>query len=151
MTPEVIDLPGHAAAARLAMTFNGREIRVPARRKGRTWAALVHAIGEQDAARFCDYFEGERIYIAGSQRLRTEHNRRRAAEMRAQGRSWREIAEAINYSERGARKLLEKGQGRAAKAMLDALKARGVPRARGNTQGNTQNAARAIYPDRSMS
>jgi hypothetical protein len=44
--------------------------------------------------------------------MHTEHNRRRAAEMRAQGKSWAEIAKALTrprgYTERGARKLLEK-------------------------------------------
>jgi hypothetical protein len=121
MLPEIIELLGHAAVARLVMAFNGREIRVPARRQGRTWDALVQAIGEHDAARFCEYFEGERIYIASSQKMRTEHNRRRAAEMRAQGKSWCEVARALNYSERGARKLLTKGPGRTAEALLAAL------------------------------
>jgi hypothetical protein len=121
MMPEIVDLLGHGAAARLALAFNGREIRVPARRQGRTWDALVQAIGEHDAARFCDYFQGERLYIASSQRLHTEHNRRRAAEMRAQGKSWAEVAKALTrpsgYTERGARKLLEKS-GSAAFASL---------------------------------
>jgi hypothetical protein len=112
MMPEIVDLLGHAAAARLALAFNGREIRVPIRRQGSTWDALVQAIGEHDAARFCDYFQGERLYVASSQRLHTEHNRRRAAEMRAQGKSWAEVAKALTrpsgYTERGARKLLEK-------------------------------------------
>jgi hypothetical protein len=112
MMPEIVELLGHGAAARLVLAFNGREIRVPARHQGRTWDALVQAIGERDAARFCDYFEGERLYIASSQRMHTEHNRRRAAEMRAQGKSWAEVARVLTrptgYTERGARKLLEK-------------------------------------------
>jgi hypothetical protein len=112
MLHEIIELLGHDAATRLVMAFSGREIRVPVRHKGRTWVALVQAIGEQDAARFCDYFQGERIYIAGSQRLHVEHNRRRAAEMRAQGKSLSEIAKALKrpsgYTERGVRKLLER-------------------------------------------
>jgi hypothetical protein len=112
MMPEIVDLLGHGAAARLALAFNGREIRVPVRHQGRTWDALVKAIGEHDAERLCDYFQGERIYVASSQRLHTEHNRRRAAEMRAQGKSWSEVAKALTrpsgYTERGARKLLEK-------------------------------------------
>jgi hypothetical protein len=95
MMHEIVELLGHAAAARLVLAFNGREIRVPVRHKGRTWVALVQAIGEQDAARFCDYFQGERLYIAGSQRLHTEFNRRRAAVMRAQGKSWCEIAKRL--------------------------------------------------------
>jgi hypothetical protein len=121
MMPEIVDLLGHGAAARLVLAFNGREIRVPSRRKGRTWDELVHAIGSEAAARFCEYFQGERLYIASSQRMHTEHNRRRAAEMRAQGKSWDEIGQAINYTARGARKLLTKGPGRTAAAMLDAL------------------------------
>jgi hypothetical protein len=121
VTPEIIDLIGHAAAARLALALGGREIRVPARRQGRTWEALVQAIGADDAARFCDYFQGERLYVSSSQRMRTEHNRRRVAEMRAQGKGWCEIAKSLGYSERGARKLLEKGPSRAAAALLDAL------------------------------
>jgi hypothetical protein len=111
MMHEIVELLGHAAAARLVLAFNGHEIRVPVRHKGRTWEALVQAIGEQNAARFCDYFQGERIYIAGSRRLHTELNRRRAAEMRAQGRGWAEIARELNYSVRGAQKLLEKRPG----------------------------------------
>jgi hypothetical protein len=83
MMHEIVELLGHAAAARLVLAFNGREIRVPVRHKGRTWVALVQATGEQDAARFCDCFQGERLYIAGSQWLHTEFNRRRAAVMRA--------------------------------------------------------------------
>jgi hypothetical protein len=121
MMPEIVDLLGHGAAARLALAFNGREIRVPVRHQGRTWDALVQAIGEHDAARFCDYFAGERLYVASSQRMHTEHNRRRAAEMRAQGKSWAEVARALTrptgYTERGARKLLEK-RGSAAFASL---------------------------------
>jgi hypothetical protein len=112
MLHEIIELLGHDAATRLVMAFCGREIRVPVRHKGRTWEALVQAIGEQDASRFCDYFRGERLYIAGSQKLTAEFNRRRAAEMRAQGKSWSEIAKALQrpsgYTERGARKLLER-------------------------------------------
>jgi hypothetical protein len=81
----------------------------------------VQAIGEHAAARFCDYFQGERLYVSSSQRMHTEHNRRRAAEMRAQGRSWAEIARALGYSERGARKLSGKAASRAAAALLDAL------------------------------
>jgi lambda repressor-like predicted transcriptional regulator len=121
MLAEIAELLGHAAAARLALALGGREIRVPVHRRGRTWDKIVAAIGEDAAARFCDYFEGERIYIAGSQRLRTEHNRAVVAKLRAQGKSWSEIAKAIGYTERGARKLLEKRPGRAAEAMLAAL------------------------------
>jgi hypothetical protein len=121
MTPEIVDLLGHGAAARLALAFNGREIRVPSRHQGRTWDALVQAIGAEAAARFCDYFQGERVYIASSQKMRTEHNRRRAAEMRARGESWDEVGKALGYSARGARKLLGKAPSRAAAAMLDAL------------------------------
>jgi hypothetical protein len=121
MMPEIVELLGHGAAARLALAFNGREIRIPSRRRGRTWNELVQAIGEQDAARFCEYFQGERVYVASSQRMHTEHNRRRAAEMRAQGKSWAEIARVLTrptgYTERGARKLLEK-RGSAAFASL---------------------------------
>jgi hypothetical protein len=44
--------------------------------------------------------------------MHTEYNRRRAAEMRAQGKSLLEIAKALKrpsgYTERGVRKLLEK-------------------------------------------
>jgi L-rhamnose mutarotase len=127
MMPEIVDLLGHAAAARLALAFNGREIRVPTRRHGRTWDALVQAIGEHDAARFCDYFQGERVYVASSQRMHTEHNRRRAAEMRAQGKTWDEVGKALGYSARGARKLLTKGPGRTAAAMLDAIAERETP------------------------
>jgi len=123
--PEIVGLLGHDAAVRLALAFNGREIRVPVRHRGRTWGALVQAIGERDAARFCEYFRGEKLYIAGSQRLHTERSRAIAAEMRAQGKSWVEIAMAINYTERGARKLLEKHPGRAAVAAAAALEARG--------------------------
>jgi hypothetical protein len=112
MMPEIVELLGHGAAARLALALGGREIRVPTRRHGRTWDALVHAIGAEAAARFCEYFAGERLYIASSQRMHTEHNRRRAAEMRAHGKSWAEVAKALTrpsgYTERGARKLLEK-------------------------------------------
>jgi hypothetical protein len=121
MLPEIVELLGHGAAARLALVLGGREIRVPSRRQGRTWDALVQAIGKHDAARLCDYFQGERIYVASSQRLHTEHNRRRAAEMRAQGKGWAEIGQAIGYTSRGARKLLGKGPGRTAAAMLAAL------------------------------
>jgi hypothetical protein len=127
MMPEIIELLGHPAAARLALAFNGREIRVPVRRQGRTWDELVQAIGEYDAARFCGYFQGERVYISSSQRMRTEFNRRRAAEMRAQGKSWDEIGQAINYTARGARKLLEKRPSQAAAALLDALAERETP------------------------
>jgi hypothetical protein len=101
MMPEIVEVFGHAAAARLSLALGGREVRIPARHQGRTWDALVQAIGAEAAARFCDYFQGERLYIASSQRLRTEFNRRRAAEMRAQGRSWCEIAQELGYSERG--------------------------------------------------
>jgi hypothetical protein len=121
MMPEIVDLLGHGAAARLALSFNGREIRVPSRHQGRTWDALVQAIGAEAAARFCEYFKGERVYVASSQKMHTEHNRRRAAEMRAQGKSWSEVAKALTrptgYTERGARKLLEKS-GSAAFASL---------------------------------
>jgi hypothetical protein len=127
MTPEIVDLLGHAAAARLALALGGREIRVPSRRKGRTWNELVQAIGEHDAARFCDYFQGERVYVASSQRLRTERNRATVAKLRAQGKTWREIAGVIGYTERATRKLLEKRPGRTAAAMLDALEARETP------------------------
>jgi lambda repressor-like predicted transcriptional regulator len=127
MMPEVVELLGHAAAARLALALGGREIRVPARRRGRMWDKIVAAIGEDAAARFCDYFQGERLYIAGSQRLRTEHNRRIAAEMRAQGKSWAEIAQSVGYTERGARKLLEKRCSGQAAAMLAALGAPPTP------------------------
>jgi hypothetical protein len=122
MMPEIVDLLGHGAAARLALALGGREIRVPARRQGRTWEALVQAIGADAAARFCEYFQGERLYVASSQKLHTEHNRRRAAEMRAQGKGWAEIGQAIGYTARGARKLLGKGPGRTAAALLDALR-----------------------------
>ena len=112
MLPDIIDVIGNAAAAKLILVFGGREVRVPVHRRGRTWDALVEAIGEDAAARFCDYFRGERLYIAGSTRAHTEYNRRRAAEMRAQGKSWSEIARSLTrpqgYTERGARKLLEK-------------------------------------------
>jgi hypothetical protein len=121
MLPEIVDLLGHGAAARLTCALGGREIRVPVRRQGRTWDELVQAIGSDAATRFCDYFQGERVYVASSQRLHTEHNRRRAAEMRAQGKSWAEVARALGYTERGARKLLGKGPGRTAAAMLDAI------------------------------
>jgi hypothetical protein len=121
MTPEIIDLLGHAAAARLALAVGGREIRVPTRRQGRTWDALVQAIGAEAAARFCDYFAGERLYIPSDQKLRTEHNRRRAAEMRARGESWDAVGQALGYSARGARKLLAKRHSGQAVAMLDAL------------------------------
>jgi hypothetical protein len=121
MMPEVTELLGTAAAARLALAVGGREIRVPSRRKGRTWGALVQAIGEHDAARFCEYFQGERVYVASSQKLRTEFNRRRAAEMRAQGKSWDAVGQALGYTARGARKLLTKAPGRTAAAMLAAL------------------------------
>jgi hypothetical protein len=121
MMPEIVDLLGHAAAARLACALGGREVRVPARRQGRTWDALVQAIGSEAAARFCDYFQGERLYIASSQKLHTEHNRRRAAEMRAQGKTWDEVGKALGYSARGARKLLGKAPSRTAEAMLAAL------------------------------
>jgi hypothetical protein len=121
MMPEIVDLLGHAAAARLALALGGREIRVPSRRQGRTWEALVQAIGEHDAARLCDYFKGERIYVASSQRLHTEHNRAAVAKLRAQGKSWAEVARVIGYTQRGARKLLAKGPGRTAAAMLAAL------------------------------
>jgi hypothetical protein len=121
MLAEIAELLGPAAAARLALALGGREVRVPSRHQGRTWDALVQAIGERDAARFCDYFQGERLYIAGSQRLHTEFNRRRAAEMRAQGKSWDEVARLIGYTPRGVRKLLAKSPSRAAEAMLAAL------------------------------
>jgi hypothetical protein len=121
MMPEIVDLLGHGAAARLALAFNGREIRVPSRRRGRTWSELVQAIGERDAARFCDYFAGERVYVASSQKLRTEFNRRRAAEMRARGESWDAVGKALGYTARGARKLLEKRPSQAASEMLAAL------------------------------
>jgi hypothetical protein len=81
----------------------------------------VQAIGEQDAARFCEYFQGERVYVASSQKMRTEHNRRRAAEMRAQGKSWDEVGQALGYTARGARKLLAKRPGRSAAALLAGL------------------------------
>jgi hypothetical protein len=122
MLPEIVELLGHGAAARLALALGGREIRVPARRQGRTWEALVQAIGADAAARFCEYFQGERIYVASSQKLHTERNRAAVAKLRAQGKSWAEVARVIGYTQRGARKLLEKRPGRAAEAMLDALK-----------------------------
>jgi hypothetical protein len=121
MMPEIVDLLGHGAAARLTVALGGREIRVPVRHQGRTWDALVQAIGAEAAARFCEYFQGERIYVASSQKLQTERNRRRAAEMRAQGKSWAEVAKALNYTERAARKLLTKSPSRAAEAMLAGL------------------------------
>jgi hypothetical protein len=121
MLPEVVDLLGHGAAARLALAFNGREIRVPTRRHGRTWDALVQAIGADAAARFCEYFAGERLYIPSDQKLRTEFNRRRAAEMRARGESWDAVGQALGYTARGARKLLEKRPSRTAEAMWAAL------------------------------
>jgi len=121
MMPEIIDLLGHAAAARLALGLGGREIRVPVRRQGRTWDALAQAIGADAAARFCEYFQGERLYIASSQKLHTERNRATVAKLRAQGLSWCEVAKVINYTERGARKLLEKRCSGQATGLLDAL------------------------------
>jgi len=112
MLAEIVQIIGDAAAARLIQSFGGREMRVPVRRAGRTWDALVRALGHEAAAAFCAHFAGEVIYIATSQRMHTEHNRRRAAQMRSQGKSWPEIARALTrpqgYTERGARKLLEK-------------------------------------------
>jgi hypothetical protein len=127
MLPEIVDLLGHAAAARLVLAFNGREIRVPIRRQGSTWDALVQALGEKDAARFCEYFAGERVYVASSQRMRTERNRATVAKLRAQGKTWREIAVVIGYTERATRKLLEKRPSQAAAAMLAALAERETP------------------------
>lgn len=128
MMPEIVDLLGHAAAARLTCALGGREIRVPVRHQGRTWEALVQAIGAEAAARFCEYFQGERVYVASSQKLHTERNRRRAAEMRAQGKSWDEVGQALGYTARGARKLLAKGPGRTAAAMLAGLQeTEGIP------------------------
>jgi hypothetical protein len=122
MTPEILELLGYGAAARLTLALGGREIRVPVRHQGRTWEALVQAIGAEAAARFCGYFQGERIYVASSQKLHTERNRAAVAKLRAQGKSWADVSRVIGYTERGARKLLEKRPGRAAEAMLDALK-----------------------------
>lgn len=112
MIAEIAQLIGPAATARLIAAFGGREVRMPMRHSGRTWDALVDAVGERDAAMLCDYFHGAVVYIATSARAHTEYNRRLAAQMRAQGKSWREIAQTLTrpqgYTERGVRKLLEK-------------------------------------------
>jgi hypothetical protein len=121
---EIVDLLGHAAAARLTCALGGREIRVPVRHQGRTWEALVQAIGADAAAMFCERFQGERVYIASSQKLRTERNRATVAKLRAQGKTWREIARVIGYTERAARKLLEKKCSGQAVALLAALESR---------------------------
>jgi hypothetical protein len=114
MIGEIAQLIGPAATARLIAAFGGREVRMPMRHSGRTWQALVDAVGERAAATLCEYYHGAVIYIASSTRAHTEHNRRRAAQMRSQGKSWSEIARALTrpqgYTERGARKLLEKRQ-----------------------------------------
>lgn len=112
MLAEIADVIGPRAAALLLQHFGGREIRVPVTMRGRTFAELVQAIGEDAAIAFCRHFSGEVVYITASQRLHTEHNRRKAAELRAKGMPWHEIAKRLTkpqgYSVRGARKLLEK-------------------------------------------
>lgn len=112
MIADIVDVIGPTAAARLLEHFGGREIRIPARERGRTWDGLVQAIGVDAARRLCRHFANEVVYFASSQRMHTEHNRRRAAELRAQGLPWHEIAKRLTrpqgYTVRGARKLLEK-------------------------------------------
>lgn len=112
MIADIVEVIGPTAAARLLEHFGGREIRIPGRERGRTWDALVQAVGVEDARRLCNYFRHEVVYFASSARMHTEHNRRRAAELRAQGLPWHEIAKRLTrpqgYTARGARKLLEK-------------------------------------------
>ncbi|TYO91440.1 hypothetical protein [Oceanicella actignis] len=54
---------GPKTALKLAEAFGGTDLRVPRRRAGNTWAKLVSALGDEEAARFVHLFSGERIYV----------------------------------------------------------------------------------------
>ncbi|MCX7691778.1 MAG: hypothetical protein N2055_00050 [Tepidimonas taiwanensis] len=103
---------GDAVAESLRVHFGGTQLRVPRRRVGKAWDALVRCLGETAAAEMADTFGGEVLYIprnAADERLA---RRAQVAQRLAQGQTYAQIARElvflVRYTERGLRKLMEK-------------------------------------------
>jgi len=100
---------GDAAAARLRMHIGGREVHIPKRKRGRMYAEIIAAIGQESADELLRIYAGESLYIATNAReLQTRH-RASIAELRAQGKTWAQIAREYSFkttfTERWVRKL----------------------------------------------
>lgn len=72
-----VSLIGHGPTMDLVRAFGGNDFRFPARREGANWEALIELIGERQAARLIERFDGDEVYIALCDRaLRADRNRR---------------------------------------------------------------------------
>lgn len=102
---------GEDAAAKLAESFGGCQLKIPKRHSGVWWDRIVAAIGQKGAEELCKAFAGESIYIPMNADERVARCRVVLDALNA-GMTYAEIARnmrfCVRYSERGLRKLVAK-------------------------------------------
>lgn len=103
------DYIGSTATARLVEVAGGETLKIPKRRTGSVWCRLAGAMGEEGAGALVDNFGGEGLYIATNHAAAVAQRRTEVARLRAQGKSFADIARSLKvtttYTERGVRKL----------------------------------------------
>lgn len=91
----IVSIIGHARAMELVRDLGGQSYRFPVGQTSDTWEHLVELIGTSAAARLCQHYGGEEVYIARCDAaLRADRNRKIIA--------CYEALMAEGYSSRGA-------------------------------------------------
>lgn len=100
---------GEAAAAAMVRSFGGQAIKIPLRRSGRTWGAIVAAVGAEAAEELCRNFGGEVVYVPRLAADEVAERHRAVLQALAAGQSPRDIARSMTftarYSERAVRRI----------------------------------------------
>jgi len=100
---------GDHAAGRLRLHFGGHEAHIPKRKRGAMYEEILAAVGQEATDELLRVYGGESFYIAKDAREMQNQHRVIIAEMRAQGKTWAQIARAYtfktSFTERWVRKL----------------------------------------------
>ena len=97
------------AAGKLRAAFGGEAIGIPKNPEGTSWESILATIGQESALELVRIYSGESLYIAKDAKAMQQWHKARIAELRAQGKTWRQIARQhtfeSRFSERWVRKL----------------------------------------------
>lgn len=102
---------GNQGALNLVQSLGGSTIKIPKRQAGTVWARLLGILGQQRAQTIVYHYGGESLYIATDAKALHDASRASVQAMRAQGKSYAEIARSHTvtrtFTERWVRKLAQ--------------------------------------------
>lgn len=102
---EIAELIGEAATRSLVEKYGGRDVSIP--KEPTPGHPLVGTLGPEAAAKLCERYARERIYVPRLQAIEKAHRDQEIRRQRRKGASIRELALRSGLSERRIKQILQ--------------------------------------------